>query len=139
MAGRKLFLLESKCVRGRIKKSSCKLRSKAAASNMTFLLYGGDGWIGSMLASILAEGGKTVIKSKNRLEDRNKIERLDSWFSCLCYSSSRSELDDVRPAFVLNCAGKVSLRDLAIVLKCILKTGTPNVDWCEVHRVETIR
>lgn len=36
----------------------------------------------------------------------------------------RSEIDSVKPKFVLNCAGV---------------TGRPNVDWCEDHKAETIR
>lgn len=35
----------------------------------------------------------------------------------------RRVLDDVRPAVVINCAGK---------------TGRPNVDWCEDHKQETL-
>jgi len=34
------------------------------------------------------------------------------------------ELDRLRPEVVINCAGK---------------TGTPNIDWCEEHRLETLR
>ena len=33
-------------------------------------------------------------------------------------------LDEVRPSVVINCAGK---------------TGRPNIDWCEDHKVETLR
>ena len=32
-------------------------------------------------------------------------------------------LDEVKPTHVLNCAGK---------------TGRPNVDWCESHKLETV-
>ncbi len=35
-----------------------------------------------------------------------------------------AELDRDRPAVVINCAGK---------------TGRPNIDWCEDHKLETLR
>jgi dTDP-4-dehydrorhamnose reductase len=39
-------------------------------------------------------------------------------------STVAEELDHVRPEIVINCVGK---------------TGTPNVDWCEDHKEETFR
>lgn len=38
-------------------------------------------------------------------------------------SQVRSTLDTLKPTHVINCAGK---------------TGRPNVDWCESHKLETM-
>lgn len=35
----------------------------------------------------------------------------------------RKTLDEIQPTHVINCAGK---------------TGRPNVDWCESHKLETM-
>lgn len=78
-------------------------------SERTFLVFGGNGWIGAQLIEMLKGQGEKVFVSANRLEDRNKIEK---------------ELDELKPTHVLNAAGK---------------TGRPNVDWCEDHQQETIR
>jgi 3,5-epimerase/4-reductase len=75
----------------------------------TWLVFGGQGWIGSKVIEMLKQQGETVYSSACRLEDRNLIEQ---------------ELQTLKPDFVLNCAGK---------------TGRPNVDWCEDHQEETIR
>ena len=74
----------------------------------TFLIYGGRGWIGSMLVTLLEKQGHVVVLGQKRLED---------------YYGVREELKNVRPDFVLNTAGI---------------TGVPNVDWCESHKSETI-
>ena len=75
----------------------------------TSLIFGGRGWIGGKLATILAERGHTVIKAHARLENREAVE---------------AEIVAVHPDFVFNAAGK---------------TGRPNVDWCEDHKQEVIR
>jgi len=77
---------------------------------MSFLVFGGEkGWIGQKIVALLKEGGYQVHVAKTRLEDRNFLEQ---------------EIDQVKPKYILNCAGV---------------TGRPNVDWCEDHKIETIR
>jgi 3,5-epimerase/4-reductase len=74
---------------------------------MKFLIFGGRGWIGSMLVTLLEQQGHTVFIAKSRLEDFVGI----NW-----------ELGNVKPDFVLNCAGI---------------TGRPTIDWSETHQQET--
>ena len=64
---------------------------------------------GGKLIRLLEARGDTVHRGKARLQNREHVER---------------ELDQYKPAFVLNAAGV---------------TGRPNVDWCESHKPETIR
>ncbi len=56
------------------------------------------------------------------------LESAPDWIgSCIDIADQRAvdaELDDHSPDLVINCAGK---------------TGRPNIDWCESHRVETFR
>lgn len=73
----------------------------------TFLIWGGNGWIGSMLRELLEKDGHTVIVAKARLED---------------YIGITKELKDIKPDFVLNCAGI---------------TGRPTIDWSESNQQET--
>ncbi|KAI5393998.1 trifunctional UDP-glucose 4,6-dehydratase/UDP-4-keto-6-deoxy-D-glucose 3,5-epimerase/UDP-4-keto-L-rhamnose-reductase RHM1 [Lathyrus oleraceus] len=78
-------------------------------SGIKFLIYGKTGWIGGLLGKICDEERISWEYGRGRLQDR------------------RSVLEDVkrvRPTHVLNAAGV---------------TGRPNVDWCESHKVETIR
>jgi len=74
-----------------------------------FLIFGGNGWLGGLLASLLKERGHVVRIAKARLEDRAAI---------------KSDLAQHKPHYVLNVAGV---------------TGRPNVDWCEDHKQETTR
>lgn len=74
---------------------------------MKFLIWGINGWIGSMLKDILLEHGHEVIAAKSRLQD----------FTSVCY-----ELIAVNPDRVLNTAGI---------------TGKPTVDWCEDNKQDT--
>lgn len=69
-----------------------------------FLIWGANGWIGSMLQKILLEDKHVVYIATSRLED---------------YISIKDELLRIRPDFVLNCAGI---------------TGNPTVDWCENNK-----
>jgi len=81
-----------------------------SVNTMAFLVFGGaTGWIGQMLVKLLKDSGKEVYIGKSRLEDRSGLER---------------EIDELKPKYLLNAAGV---------------TGRPNVDWCEDHKVETIR
>ena len=74
-----------------------------------FLLTGSEGWICGHLESLLNAQGKTVHATNYRMEDSAKMNEI---------------FDEFQPTHVINCAGK---------------TGRPNVDWCEDHRVETVR
>jgi len=74
-----------------------------------FLLTGSEGWICGHLEGLLKAQGKTVHATNVRMEDKARMSEV---------------FDDFRPTRVINCAGK---------------TGRPNVDWCEDHRVETVR
>lgn len=76
---------------------------------MKFLVYGGTGWIGDWTARLLRERGHDVVLATARMQDREDVQR---------------ELDQHAPDRVVCAAGL---------------TGRPNVDWCESHRVETIR
>lgn len=76
---------------------------------MKFLVYGGTGWIGEWTARLLRERGHDVVLATARMQDREDVQR---------------ELDQHAPDRVVCAAGL---------------TGRPNVDWCETHRVETIR
>jgi len=74
-----------------------------------FLIFGRTGWLGGMLGEICQEKGYKYQFAQSRLDQKETLER---------------ELDTVKPTHVLNAAGV---------------TGRPNVDWCEDHRVETLR
>ena len=71
---------------------------------MKYLIFG-KGYIGNKFKEFL---GEEAMLSDVRLED---------------YSAVKTELEEVRPAVVINCAGK---------------TGRPNVDWCEDNKTETL-
>ncbi|PIA49724.1 hypothetical protein AQUCO_01300462v1 [Aquilegia coerulea] len=76
---------------------------------LKFLIYGKTGWIGGLLGKLCESQGIEYIYGSGRLEDRNSLI---------------SDLESVKPTHVFNAAGV---------------TGRPNVDWCESHKVETIR
>ena len=73
-----------------------------------FLIWGGKGWIGTMLCELLKEQGHIVIIGKSRLQD---------------YIGITKEINEINPDYVLNCAGI---------------TGRPTIDWCESNKQETI-
>lgn len=74
-----------------------------------FLIFGRSGWIGGLLGQHLADTNATYEYATARLEDR----------AAIC-----ADIDRFQPTHILNAAGL---------------TGRPNVDWCETHRIETIR
>ncbi|XVF48200.1 hypothetical protein PTKIN_Ptkin03bG0171300 [Pterospermum kingtungense] len=79
------------------------------SSRSKFLIYGRTGWIGGLLGKLCKEKDIEFEYGRGRLEDR------------------RSLVEDIRrvqPTHVFNAAGV---------------TGRPNVDWCESHKIETIR
>lgn len=74
---------------------------------------------------------KTVVMSRARIEHREDVLRYDPpplRSNTSCFATNRwptcSELVKHRPTRVINCAG---IR------------GYPNADWCEDHKVETMR
>jgi dTDP-4-dehydrorhamnose reductase len=73
------------------------------------MIFGKSGWIGGKLGELCEEMGLDYVFAKSRLEQREAVGK---------------ELDKVKPTQVINAAGV---------------TGRPNVDWCEDHKVETIR
>ena len=74
-----------------------------------FLIYGRTGWIGGLLGSLCEKDGIAFEYGNGRLENRAQLE---------------ADIANVKPTHVFNAAGV---------------TGRPNVDWCETHKVETIR
>ena len=74
-----------------------------------FLVWGAAGWIAGHLVNLLKGDSREVFTSTVRMEEREQV---------------REELDRVGPTHVLVAAG------------C---TGRPNVDWCEDHKLETVR
>ncbi|KAL2525378.1 Trifunctional UDP-glucose 4 [Abeliophyllum distichum] len=78
-------------------------------SGMKFLIYGRTGWIGGLLGKLCKERGMEFEYGAGKLQDRNSLIE---------------DIRRVQPTHVFNAAGV---------------TGRPNVDWCESHKVETIR
>ncbi|PON57489.1 RmlD-like substrate binding domain containing protein [Parasponia andersonii] len=83
--------------------------ANGADKPIKFLIYGRTGWIGGLLGKICKDQGIDFEYGSGRLEDRATLE---------------ADIGSVKPTHVLNAAGV---------------TGRPNVDWCESHKVETIR
>jgi UDP-glucose 4,6-dehydratase len=76
---------------------------------LKFLIYGRTGWLGGLLGKLCEGKGIAYEYGVGRLEDRSSVE---------------ADVAAVKPTHVFNAAGV---------------TGRPNVDWCESHKVETIR
>jgi UDP-glucose 4,6-dehydratase len=74
-----------------------------------FLIYGRTGWIGGLLGKICKKQGIPYEYGKDRLENR---------------SSLILDIQTVKSTHVFNIASV---------------TGRPNVDWCELHKPDTIR
>ncbi|KAF8050462.1 hypothetical protein N665_1962s0007 [Sinapis alba] len=83
--------------------------ANGSSSSLNFLIYGRTGWIGGILGKLCEAQGIPYTYGSGRLEDRRSLI---------------SDLDSVEPSHVFNAAGV---------------TGRPNVDWCESHKVETVR
>ncbi|PYI16456.1 epimerase/hydratase [Aspergillus japonicus CBS 114.51] len=69
----------------------------------------GTGWIATQIKELLEKQGVKVVSSDARIESREQV---------------LTALAIHRPTRVINCAG---LR------------GLPNADWCEDHKIETVR
>jgi 3,5-epimerase/4-reductase len=81
-----------------------------APKDQVYLLFGGKtGWIGGKLIELLKESGKTFYLADSRNYERGHV---------------LAEIERYKPTHVLNACGV---------------TGRPNVDWCEDHKLETIR
>ncbi|XP_051134920.1 trifunctional UDP-glucose 4,6-dehydratase/UDP-4-keto-6-deoxy-D-glucose 3,5-epimerase/UDP-4-keto-L-rhamnose-reductase RHM3-like [Andrographis paniculata] len=78
-------------------------------SSIKFLIYGKTGWIGGLLGKLCEKQGIPYEYGKGRLEFRTQLS---------------ADILAVKPTHVFNAAGL---------------TGRPNVDWCESHKMETIR
>lgn len=81
----------------------------ASGEEEVYLLFGRTGWIGGKLIELLTAQGKTFHLAESRTYDRESVI---------------AEIERIHPTHILNAAGV---------------TGRPNVDWCEDHRVETVR
>lgn len=81
----------------------------SAAQPFKFLIYGRTGWIGGLLGKLCEAQNIEYVYGSGRLENRSSLE---------------ADLAAIQPTHVFNAAGV---------------TGRPNVDWCESHKVETIR
>ncbi|KAF7828330.1 bifunctional dTDP-4-dehydrorhamnose 3,5-epimerase/dTDP-4-dehydrorhamnose reductase [Senna tora] len=81
----------------------------AGEKPLKFLIYGRTGWIGGILGKLCEAQGIDFAYGSGRLENRSSLE---------------ADIAEVKPSHVFNAAGV---------------TGRPNVDWCESHKVETIR
>ncbi len=76
----------------------------------TILVFGGKtGWIGQEIVKSIHVLGHQAVCATSRLEHSQDI---------------LEEIDRVKPDAIVNCAGII---------------GKPNVDWCESHKIETIR
>jgi 3,5-epimerase/4-reductase len=85
------------------------IMSEFEADREVYLLFGKNGWIGGKLIELLTAQGKTFFLAESRTYNREAV-----W----------AEVDRYNPTHILNASGV---------------TGRPNVDWCEDHRLETIR
>lgn len=81
----------------------------SAFSGDRYLVFGRTGWIGGELGRLLEEQGKIFKFAESRTYERAAVI---------------AEIEAFGATHVLNAAGV---------------TGRPNVDWCEDHRVETVR
>jgi len=73
-----------------------------------YIVFGANGFLGSHVVDILKKENKHFISSEIRLNELNKIRGLIDLYS---------------PSYIINCAGI---------------SGTPNIFWCDTHRIETI-
>lgn len=81
----------------------------AETKSFKFLIYGKTGWIGGLLGKLCEAQKIEYVYGSGRLENRSSLE---------------ADIASINPTHVFNAAGV---------------TGRPNVDWCETHKVETIR
>lgn len=82
---------------------------KKRKTQESYLVFGGNGWIGGKLIELLQNQDAHFNVARARMEDREHVQK---------------ELDDCKPTHVLLAAGV---------------TGSPTVDWCEDNKQQTIR
>eukprot|EP00735_Rhodelphis_limneticus_P004662 TRINITY_DN16285_c0_g1::TRINITY_DN16285_c0_g1_i1::g.3153::m.3153 TRINITY_DN16285_c0_g1::TRINITY_DN16285_c0_g1_i1::g.3153 ORF type:complete len:328 (-),score=106.25,sp/Q9LQ04/RMLCD_ARATH/59.85/2e-109,Epimerase/PF01370.16/1.6e-10,RmlD_sub_bind/PF04321.12/1.2e-09,Polysacc_synt_2/PF02719.10/3.8e+02,Polysacc_synt_2/PF02719.10/0.11,NAD_binding_4/PF07993.7/5.4e+02,NAD_binding_4/PF07993.7/0.16 TRINITY_DN16285_c0_g1_i1:54-968(-) len=83
-----------------------------------FLVFGGKtGWIGQTLIEMIRAQGGTAWAAESRLENRETVDA-----EIKAKKTEAAQLN--KELLILNSAGV---------------TGRPNVDWCEDHKIETIR
>jgi 3,5-epimerase/4-reductase len=73
-----------------------------------YIVFGHKGFLGKHIVNVLDNKKKVFITSDLRLEDIYGIDKALTFY---------------KPKYVINCAGL---------------TGTPNIFWCEDHKIETI-
>ena len=73
-----------------------------------YLILGSNGYLGNHIMNVLKTQGKNIIVINDRLSDIHTIKKKLSLY---------------RPKYVINAAGL---------------TGTPNIDWCDTNKEETI-
>lgn len=83
--------------------------SPVAESDMNVLIFGKSGWLGGILGDLCKAKGIKYQFASSRLENRESL---------------KAEFERLKPTHILNSAGV---------------TGRPNVDWCESHKLETLR
>lgn len=88
---------------------SAEANGGAPEKPFKILIYGRTGWIGGLLGGLCRARGIDFAYGDGRLENRSQLA---------------ADISDASPTHVFNAAGV---------------TGRPNVDWCETHKVETIR
>ena len=103
------FIVSAPTPRGHRFSPSTAFLPDLASTEPVFLVYGRNGWIGGLLGELLTTQGACWSFGEARLEDRGAI---------------LADIRRVKPTHVMNAAGV---------------TGRPNVDWCESHKLETVR
>lgn len=73
-----------------------------------YIVFGANGFLGSNIVYFLKKFNKNFIISELRLHETEKIRNLLTIYS---------------PKYIINCAGLC---------------GTPNLFWCDTHKIETI-
>jgi UDP-glucose 4,6-dehydratase len=96
-------------VNGIVSKVVSPIKNLTRDPSYKFLIYGRTGWLGGLLGKLCEKQGIAYEYGSGRLENRSSLE---------------ADIAAVKPTHVFNAAGV---------------TGRPNVDWCESHKVETIR
>jgi UDP-glucose 4,6-dehydratase len=96
-------------VNGIVSKVVSPIKNLTRDPSYKFLIYGRTGWLGGLLGKLCEKQGIAYEYGSGRLENRSSLE---------------TDIATVKPTHVFNAAGV---------------TGRPNVDWCESHKVETIR
>lgn len=84
------------------------LYEKIEPNDIDYIIYGGKGFIGSVIVEELKSKKKNFYVSDLRLED---------------YANIENEIDKLKPKYIINSAGI---------------TGNPNISWCETNKEKTI-